>query len=165
MMMADLCKHLPIDTVVAPAVGAIALGHIVAKYLSYYTGKTINSVYFEKSEEFAHNGEEKFKITRGFEVLVTGKNIMVVEDISNSGGSAKRIMNCVSEADGIPIGTVVVCNRGNVKPEDIKEGTELVNLSKVTMEKFPEENCPLCLSNVQINTTFGHGKKFLSTRN
>ena len=38
------------------------------------------------------------------------------------------------------------------------------SLAVLEVTAFDEENCPLCESGVPINTTVGHGKKYLEAK-
>lgn len=162
-MLADLLREYDIDTVVAPALGSVVLGNIVAKYLSHFKGKTIASVYIEKTGDKV-DGKDTFKITRGYDAYITGKKCLIVEDILNSGGSAKTVATCVTEAGGTVTVVGAICNRGNVQATDITENAPLVSLSALTLDKYEAADCPLCAKGVPVNTTFGHGKKFLESK-
>ncbi len=154
-MMADLLYDENIDTVVAPALGAIALGHIVAKYLSYKKGSTVHCVYLEK-------GDLGFRVTRGFEEYLSEKRVVVVEDITNTGDSAYKVAAAATRAGAHVTKVAVICNRGNVQADNVFPLAELINLSSVKLVKYKEEDCPLCKEGVPINTVFGHGKEFVA---
>lgn len=163
-MLADLIQEYDIETVVAPALGSIVLGHSVARYLSYFKGHVVNSVFIEKTGEKDGAGKDTFKITRGYEKYIIGKKCLVIEDILNSGGSAKSVAICVKNAGGIVIMAGAICNRGNVQASDIADNISLISLSSVTLDKYKASECPLCANNVPVNTEFGHGKKFLEEK-
>jgi orotidine-5'-phosphate decarboxylase len=166
-MLADLMKDYEIDTVVVPAAGAIVLGHVVAKYLCHFKGKDVNSVYLEKNTEnrdsFDYN---KFIVTRGFEEYIKDKNVAVLEDITNSGDTIIKIICCVEKTGGKVTTVGVICNRGGITAENLGKNITLVNLSVLDLVKYEpgKGKCPLCDNNVPINTTFGHGKKYLAEK-
>lgn len=158
MMMADIISDKEIDTVVVPAVGGIVLGHIVAKYLSLFKDKKVNSVFIEKAPK-DDTGKDTFKITRGYEKFLKGKRVAVVEDIVNTGYSAKKIIECAKDAGAKVEAVAVICNRGGVKAEDLEPGVEFVSLTELSLEKYEPEECPLCKKGVAVSTEFGHGKR------
>ena len=162
-MLADLVKDYDIDTVVVPAAGAIVLGHVVAKYLCYFKGKEIDSVFLEKNPE-SKGPDDKFMVTRGYEEYIVGKKIAVLEDITNSGDTIVKIVGCVEKTGGKVITVGVICNRGGIKAEDLGKDITLVNLSILNLEKYEPDVCPLCAANIPINTKFGHGKEFLAEK-
>ena len=77
---AEAHKHLDIDVVAGPTMGGIILSQWVAHHLSEMKGKQILSVYAEKKD-----GE--LNMTRGYDRVVAGKNVLVVEDLTTTGGS------------------------------------------------------------------------------
>lgn len=164
-MLADLMRDFDIETVAVPAVGGIVIGHCVARYLSHFKGKVINSIYLEKTGKKNPDNSDELGLTRDYEEYVFGKNIAIIEDITNSGVTMKNVATCLENAFGNVKYAGVVCNRGAVQPEDIGENIQLINLSVLTLDKFEADECPLCAENVPINTTFGHGKDFLASKN
>lgn len=162
-MLADRLKDEDIETVAVPAAGGIVLGHIVAKYLSYYKGKIVKSIFVEKTGEKNPDKTDKFGLTRGYDEYVYGKNIAILEDIMNSGITVKNVLDCLENSYGNVIVVGAICNRGGVKAEDISGGIKLINLSALNLNKYKAHECPLCAAGVPINTTFGHGKAFLAS--
>ncbi|MFA6258827.1 MAG: orotidine-5'-phosphate decarboxylase [Candidatus Paceibacterota bacterium] len=157
MMLADLVKDKTIDTVVAPAVGGIVLGHTVGKYLSFYKQKTINSIFLEKGEK-GKDGTDTFRITRGYDAFLKGKNVLVVEDIVNTGHSVKEVIKSVERFGGKVKAITVICNRGKVKEKEFKK-IKLFSLVDLNLKTFKSNKCPLCKKGIPINTDFGHGSK------
>lgn len=150
-----------VQVVVAPAVGAIILSHLTAHHLTRYTpGKSgqVLAVYADKAD-----GNE-FVIKRGYDKLVRDKRVLVVEDILNTGGSAKRVVEAVRRVDGKVIGLGVLCNRGGVEAKDVGDVPRLEALINIDLKTWSEEECPLCKSGVPINTNVGHGKEFLEQK-
>jgi len=163
-MLSDLIKDNDIDTVAVPAIGGVVLGHVVAKYLSHFKNKLVNSIFVERSGEKNIDNIYKYEVTRCHGEYVYGKNIAVIEDIMNSGATVKNVITSVQNAGGIVTTVGVVRNRGRVKAEDFGKNITLVNLSVINLETYDPDKCPLCVSGVPINTIFGHGKKFLENQ-
>lgn len=159
LMFAEKNKNFDIDIVVAPALGGIILSQWTAHHLSKIKNKEILSVYTEKNTE----GNQIF--TRGYDKLVKGKNVLVIEDIANTGGSVKKTVNSVKNAGGNVVMVCVMVNRSptTVNAEFVE--SPFSSLGEFQAEAFIEDECTLCKSNVPINTTVGHGKKYLINKN
>jgi len=55
-------------------------------------------------------------------------------------------------------------NRGGVTVDQIGEVPRLVSLVDVKMDRYAEDDCPLCKAGVPINTQVGKGKAFLERK-
>ena len=113
-MFAEKYKDADIDVVVGPAMGGIILSQWVAYHLTQLKGKEILSVYAEKD---AHGN---LTFTRGYDKQVAGKNVLIVEDITNTGGSTKKVIKAVQEAQGNIVAACVMINRD---PEGVTSKT------------------------------------------
>ena len=101
---------------------------------------------------------------RNYDQLVKGKKVLVVEDITNTGGSAKKTVDAVKEVGGEVLAVAVIVNRN---PETVTAeymGAPFYPLCIFKAENFDANNCPLCKAKVPINTTIGHGKKYLEAK-
>jgi len=156
-MFAEKYKDEDIDVVVAPALGGIILSQWTAHHLSAIKGKEVLGIYAEK------DAEKNLVFTRGYDKLVKGKNALVVEDITNTGGSAKKLIKSIKEAGGTVVAACVMVNRDpkNVTTETM--GAPFDALSVIEAAAYEEEDCPLCKDNVPINTEVGHGKKYMES--
>lgn len=148
-----------VDVVIAPAIGGVILSQWVAHHLSKIKWDEVLGVYAEKSAI----GNE-FIIRRGYDKLVAGKNVLVVEDVLTTGGSAKKVIEAVRAIGGNVIGLGVLCNRGGITPKDVGDVPRLTALMNITLESWNEEDCPLCKRGVPINTSVGKGSEFLARR-
>ncbi len=104
-MFAEKYKDLAIDIVAGPAVGCIVLSQWVAYHLSHLKNKVILAVFTEK------DSNKNQVLERGFEKLVKGKNVLVVEDFTTTGGSVKSAADSVSAAGGNIVEVCVIVNR------------------------------------------------------
>src|SRR3989338_3155964 len=154
-MMAEKFAAADIDVVVCPALGGIILSQWTAFHLSEMKGKEILGVYTEK------DADSNQILRRGYDQLVKGKKVLVVEDLTTTGGSVRKVVDNVTAAGGNVIGVCVMVNRD---PENVTEtvvGAPLTVLGVLKADAFDEANCPLCKTNVPININVGHGKKYL----
>jgi orotate phosphoribosyltransferase len=160
-MIADHYNADRVDIVIGPTIGGVVLSQWVAHHLSAKrSAGEVMSVYAEKEGE---GEDKKLVIKRGYDQLVSGKNVLVVEDVLTTGGSARKVVEAVRALDGKVIGLSVLCNRGGVKPSDVGD-VPLLALTTVTMDSWPEEECTLCKEGVPVNTSLGKGKAFLEKR-
>lgn len=148
-------NHEDVDVVVAPALGGIVLTQWVAYHLSYLTSKEVLAVYAEKT------ADGNFVFTRGYDKLVIGKRVLVLEDVLNTGGSVKKVVNLVRTTGGEVVGLGALCNRGGVTSQDVGDVLKLFSLIDVTLDAWDASDCPLCAQGVPINTDVGKGKEFL----
>ena len=158
MFFAQKCKDFAIDVVVGPSIGGIILSQWIAFHLSNLKQKEILGVFTEKDE----NSNQVFK--REYDLLVKNKNVLIVEDLTTTGGSVKKVVDSVRAAGG---NVVLVCVMVNRDPNKVNEHTitaPFLSLGIIPAEAFDANRCPLCKQNVPINTKIGHGKKFLHNK-
>ncbi len=164
-----LCKEMAakydpheVDVVAGPSIGGVILAQWVAYHLNMARshGETL-SVYAEEVGE----GDEKRRIfKRGYEQHIPGKNIVVVEDILTTGGSARKVIEAVRDLGGKVLGLSVLCNRGGIEAKDVG-GVPISALTVVPLDSlWKAESCPLCQQDVPINTTVGKGRAFLEKK-
>ena len=160
-MIAQQVKDWDIEVVVGPSVGGIILSQWTAYHLSKLTKKEVLSVFTEKSydDKEAFDRPQLFK--RGYDALVKGKRVLVVEDLTTTGASVKKVVDRVKEAKGKIVGVFVLLNR-NPKEVNAKfMDAPFHALSVYEADAYEEKHCPLCKKYIPINTTVGHGKEFL----
>lgn len=155
-LFAERHQDYDLDVVVGPAVGGIILAQWTAYHLTQLKGREVSGVYTEKDDK----DSQVFR--RGYGELVRGKKVLVVEDITTTGGSVKKVVDAVNEACGrvIAVSTMVNRNPEGVNSESL--GVQFSALCTLKAEAFKPEECPLCASKVPVNTKVGHGKNFIS---
>lgn len=158
MLFAEKLKDYEIDTVVGPALGGIILSQWTAYHLSKFKNREIYGVYTEKTPE----GGQVF--TRGYDKFVVGKKVLVVEDLTSTGGSAKKVVEAVRAAGGDVVAVTVMANRN---PEEVTAeyfGAKFLPLAEFKVEAYEEADCPMCKTGAPVNTAVGHGKKYLQSK-
>ncbi|MBI4094500.1 MAG: phosphoribosyltransferase [Candidatus Liptonbacteria bacterium] len=148
-----------VEVVIAPAVGGVILSQWTAHHLSEMNGHEVFGVYAEKSE-----GGDAFIIRRGYDKLIAGRRVLVVEDVLTAGGSVKKVIEATRAIGGNVIGLGVLVNRGGITPQDVADVPKLAALVSVTLGAWDEAVCPLCKENVPVNTDVGKGREFLARR-
>lgn len=155
----EIARQCPwqVEVVVGPTMGAVILSTWVAHFLSEMTGRPILSVYAEE------DADKNRVLRRGYDALVRGKSVLVVEDILNTGGSARKVVEAVKKLGGKVAGVFGLCNRGGVTPAEVGD-VPVMALVDVKFEMWDAAECPLCAKGVPINTVVGKGRDFLAKK-
>ncbi len=128
-----------VDVCLAPALGGIILSQWVAHHLTRLRGKEVLGVYAEKSED-----GQRFLIKRGYDSLIRGKRVLLLEDVMTTGVSIKRVVEAVREVGAEIVAVAALCNRGNVTPVEIGGVPELFSLIKLNLNSWEAAECPIC---------------------
>lgn len=168
-LTSDVCKMIALQTqkwnievVVGPSVGGIILSQWTAYHLSKITKKEVLSVFTEKSYDDKQIYDRPQMFKRGYDELVKNKRVLVVEDLTTTGASVKKVVDEVKKAKGKVVGVFVLLNRN---PKDVNKqlmGAPFQALSVFKADAWEEKTCPLCKKGVPVNTEVGHGKEFLA---
>ncbi len=154
--------HEEIDTVIAPEKGGIILSQWVAHHL---TKVIVNLVRGEISAVYAEKAENNlFAINRDYDKFISGRCVLVVEDVLTTGGSVRKVVEAVRVNGGGVIGVGALWNRGGVTREDIGDVPRLFSLVNTKLDDWTEGECPLCKEGVPVNTDLGKGAEFLARK-
>jgi orotate phosphoribosyltransferase len=129
-----------VETVVAPAVGAVALGFAVA---------------LEAGARFLFTErlDGRMALRRGFE-LRPGERVLVVEDVITTGASAREVYELVGSAGAERLGVAALVDRSQ-SPMDFP----LRSAVRVEAVSWLEADCPLCREGHPIESP---GSRFLA---
>lgn len=153
--IADQFRLKDVEVVVGPEKGGIILAQWVANHLSQRIGAEVLSVYAEKDGD-------QFTIKRGYEKLIPGKNVLIVEDVLTTGRSVRKVAEAVRAFDGDIIGVGALCNRGGVTEEDLGDPpVPLFSLLNIDLDSWEEDQCPLCAQRIPVNINVGKGREFV----
>lgn len=157
-----LCKHIAdafkdhdIEVVLGPAIGGALIAQWVAFLLPQMTGRPLVTIYADKEDG-------GFVLKRGYDAEVPGKKVLVVEDILNTGGTVKQIVELAREHGGTVTAVGAICNRGNVRIADIGHPPKLYSVVSVSMNVYDAGVCPLCAAGKPINTKIGKGAEYVA---
>jgi orotate phosphoribosyltransferase len=159
-LFAEKVKDLDVDVVVGPVIGGVILSQLVAYHLSNMKGKDILGLYAEKTPE----GGMTLISRRNYDKLVRGKRVLVVEDITNTGGSAKKTVDAVREVEGEVVAVAAIANRNPAQVNEQFLGAPFRPLCVFQAESYDEKDCPMCKADMPINTQVGHGKQYLEEK-
>ncbi len=150
--LANKCLGFKIDVVVGPALGGIVIAQWVAYHLVTLSIRDVRFAYAEKKTDGSG-----FVLKRGYESLVTGKDVLIVEDVLTTGASVVKVVEAVREAGGNPVAIGAFINRGNITEKDLGV-PRFIALVNLPLESWEAKSCELCQKGVPINNSFGKSK-------
>jgi orotate phosphoribosyltransferase len=154
--MANVVRDWDAEVVCGPATG----GLIVAEWTAHELGAL--SVFTE--HDMAPAGASlrgRFVLHRGYDRVVSGKRVLIVDDIVNTGLSLRETGEAVRDAGGQVVGAACLVSRGNVAAAGLGVG-RFVYLLEYHIPAWPESACQLCRTGVPINTRHAHGSEYLA---
>ncbi len=125
-------SDMQIDTVVAPAMGGIVIGHDMARALDK------RFIFVEK--------ENHALSLRRFKV-VPGERFVVVEDVVTRGGRVQETIDIVEGHGGKVVAAGVLVDRSGGK---VDFALPLVSLLQIEAITYEPEVCPLCYEGVDL---------------
>jgi orotate phosphoribosyltransferase len=157
-LLAAATGDLDVDIVCGPATG----GLIVSQWTA--SARKLPAVFAElNSPRAAAELRGKFAFHRGYDRLLAGKRVLVVDDVVNTGHSIRQTVAAVRECDGTVIAAAALVDRGNVSAADL--GVDCYRyLLEIDIPSWPAADCPLCRQRVPINTQYAHGQDFLDAQ-
>jgi orotate phosphoribosyltransferase len=126
--------------------------------------KDVLSVFTEKPSEVEKIFDTPQIFKRGYDQLVKGKNVLVVEDLTTTGASVKKVVDQVRLAGGTVTCVYVLANRNPKEVGETMMGAPFKALAVIPVEAYTEAECPLCKKGVPINTDVGHGKEYVASK-
>jgi orotate phosphoribosyltransferase len=118
---------MAVEVVISPAIGGIVIGQEVARALG------VRAIFGERESGV-------MTLRRGFEVA-PGERVLVVEDVTTTGGSVREVMQVAQERQGQVVGVGAILNRS---PGQIDLGVPLHTLALLQLQNYQPEVCPLC---------------------
>ncbi len=176
-----------VEVIVAPAVGGIPLSQWVAYHLGIIEGRTVRATYAQREEKavkfekgFSYrigsdkmwiNADEeevivrspRFVLRRGYDKIVSGRNVLVTEDIVNKGKTVKKVIEVTKTFCKKVVGAASIWNRGGIGAKELEVPLykPLVNYK---IEEQDENTCDLCKLGIAISTDVGKGQEFLDRK-
>ena len=145
----NLCSELgkkfkgeDIDVIVGPAIGAIIMAHVMAMVL----GPWVRAIFTERE-----NG--KMTLRRSFEIK-KGEKVLVVEDVTTTGSSAREVIDIVKSRQAKVVGVGALIDRSGGK---VDFGIRYEKLLTIKMNTYEPDNCPLCKNKIPITKPGSRG--------
>ena len=142
------------DFVCGPAIGGLICAQVTAMALG------LPFVYAERTQK---DGKQNFELHRGFGEIVAGHEVLVVDDVINTGFSIGLTIKAVRKAGGTVSSAATWINRGNVYAPKLSVDT-FVFIDEVKLPAWPAEECPLCVKNIPVNVRYAHGAEFVAAQ-
>lgn len=121
------------ETVAAPALGGVIIGHETARAL-----KT-RSLFTERKDG-------RMELRRGF-TLRSGERVVVVEDVITTGKSTGEVISLLKELGAEVLGALSIVNRSTSK---LSLGAPTASLAKLPVQSCDPMDCPLCAENLPL---------------
>jgi orotate phosphoribosyltransferase len=131
--LAESFADLEIDLVIAPAIGGIIISYAVGTALG-------------KKAIFAEREDGDMALRRGF-TIEDGAKVLVVEDVTTTGGSVREVIEVVEENGGEVVGVGILVDRSG---GEVDFGVKKEALLTLEVEAYEPEECPLCDNEVPI---------------
>jgi orotate phosphoribosyltransferase len=127
------------QVVIGPALGAVHLEVFVAialnDLLAKENGAQVRAVFAERAEDGIN-----FTIRRGIE-LAQGEKVLVVEDVTTTGGSARRVVDLVLDLGAQPVGVAAIIDRS---AGQAKFDQPFIKLLTLEIQNYDSASCPMC---------------------
>jgi orotate phosphoribosyltransferase len=131
----NLIGSVPVDTVVAPAMGGIIIGYEVARALN------ARSLFTERDA-----ASNEMTLRRGFEVRLD-ERVVVIEDVITTGGSTKEVIRVMEAAAANVLAAGSIIDRSGGRAD---VGVPRVSLETLDAIAYNPESCPLCRQGIPI---------------
>jgi orotate phosphoribosyltransferase len=120
-------RPLTVDVVLSPAIGGIVIGQEVARA-------------FGARALFGERQQGTMTLRRGFSLLPQ-EQVLVVEDVTTTGGSVRDVIALVQEHQGTVVGVGTILDRSG---GCIDFAVPQRALATLTMVNYSPEACPFC---------------------
>ena len=132
--LASMFTAEDLDVVIAPALGGVVIGYLVALALG-------------RRMVFAERRDGVFALRRGQE-LVKGERALLVEDVITTGGSVEEVASLVRACGAEPVAVAALVERG---PSNVLTIPKKV-LVELEIQSWPPEKCPLCREGTELDS-------------
>ena len=133
------------EVVAGPATGGSLLAHTVAGLLDSRRAITRTPTMFAPFVVDAYRGAG---LSRFYRQQIAGKNVLLVDDVRNTGQTLARCATIVRAAGGTVIATAELYDRMEVSADAGAPNFALAEYK--APENYPADRCPLCRSGVPI---------------
>ncbi len=132
--IADKFEGMQLDLVAGPALGAVVIGHEVAR------AARARFIFTER------DASGRAVLRRGFHVI-PGERVLVVEDVVTTGGSTREVVD-VLRACGAEVRAVAcILDRSNGRAQFI---VPLVSLLQMDVPAWPPDQCEICRQGIPV---------------
>ena len=136
MLAEKIVNHfskVPINVVVAPAIGGIVIGQEVGRQMG------IRTIFSERE-----NGT--MCLRRGF-TINKDERVLVCEDVVTTGGSVFELIDIVKQRGALVAGVGFIVDRSGGMVNFV---TDQFSVFKLHAESYNPEDCPLCADKIPL---------------
>lgn len=137
----DALGEFDIDAIGGLEMGAVPIAGAIAQ-LSFLRGRPIPA-FFVRKQPKDHGAKLAIEGLAPGETM-KGKRVVVVEDVTTTGGSVREVLEVVRAAGAQPIGVAAIVNRSGQRNPFDAEGLPFWCLAEVEVQTWAPEACPLC---------------------
>ncbi len=123
-----------IARIVSPPLGALLIGHEVARSLG------VGLVYPERTVD------GPLALRRGFRVEA-GERVAIVEDVITSGRTTGEVIDLLEERGVVVVAVAAIVDRSD---DHAVRGRPVVSLLRLSIPTYPPDTCPLCADGVPL---------------
>jgi orotate phosphoribosyltransferase len=123
---------LEVDTVIAPAMGGITIGHEVARFM-------------DKRFIFVEKEEGRLALRRFS--IEPGERFLVAEDVVTRGGRVQETLDIVADHGGVVKAVSLLVNRSGGRADF---GVPLISLLDIDPVTYDPKDCPLCKEGIEL---------------
>ncbi len=157
-LLAQAVERLRPEIVCGPATGGLT----VAQWTAHHLG--VLCCFTEHGKADPKTGlPGRFGLHRGYDQLVAGRRVLVVDDVVSTGQSIRQTLTAVRDDGGQIVGAGAFVSRGNVAAAGIGM-SDFIYLLEHKIPCWPAARCQLCKSGVPVNTRFAHGQEFVDSQ-
>ncbi len=156
-LVSEICKQIAaefvgqnVEAVLGPVAGGVVLSQWTAHHLGKLEGREVLAVYADKRKT-----EGEFIIRRGYDEMVRGKRVLLVDDIINQGSSLRGLQREAARIECEVVGVGCLCNRYESTAEDFGV-PKLYSYIEFKLNIFEPSGCPLCEQGVPMSKGLGH---------
>ncbi|MBX9666044.1 MAG: hypothetical protein K2X93_00440 [Candidatus Obscuribacterales bacterium] len=154
-LLTQRVQSLDVDIVCGPAVGGLIISQWVGHCMK------LPAIFTEHGEPGGANPKlAPFVLKRGFDKLVRGKKVLIVDDVINTGHSIRQTAAAVRTSGGEVVAAAAFCSRGNCD-EHAMDVPQFAYLIEFAIPFWSASDCRLCQEGVPVNTEFAHGREFV----
>ena len=135
------------EVVAGPATGGALLAHTVAGLLDSRRDITRTPTMFAPFVVDAYRGPG---LSRFYRQQIVGKNVLIVDDVRNTGQTLSRCATIARSAGGKVIATAELYDRMEATADAGAPNFALAEYK--APENYPADRCPLCKSGTPITT-------------
>ena len=138
--------------------------NVAIRHIHFSHGINDSTIALYRGERLVKKSDQ-FVFKRGYDKLVAGKNVLIVEDILNTYKTVNAVIDAVKECGGFVIGVGALCNRSDPATRNqMHLSPRTIALTRIPLSTWSAGICPLCAKDIPVRTDLGKGSNFLAKK-